>query len=206
MESGLDSSYMASSPPTWNSGLDAMSAEEAFDWVLANAGARPADRDAVDERIVRGVIDGSGRIIDSQDEVGGWPSLEQNRRILTLPSNPGSDEDGDGYTNLEEWLHDFAAEVEGVSTEEPDEDDTASGDDGSTDGGTIGDGDGSTDGGTVGDGDGSTDGGTIGDGDGSTDGDDDGDIVDGGGDDTDDPDDTPASTSPPKPPTNLAIQ
>jgi hypothetical protein len=206
MESGLDSSYMASSPPTWNSGLDAMSAEEAFDWVLANAGARPADRDAVDERVIRGVIDGGGRIIDSQDEVGGWPSLEQNRRVLSLPSNPGGDGDGDGYTNLEEWLHDFAAEVEGVSAEEPDEDDTASGgDDGSTggdgDGGTIGDGDGSTDGGTVGDGDGSTDGGTIGDGDGST-GDDDDDIVDGG----DDTDDMPASTSPPKPPTNLAIQ
>jgi hypothetical protein len=32
---------------------------------------------------------------------------------LSLPSNPSGDDDGDGYTNLEEWLHKMAAEVEG---------------------------------------------------------------------------------------------
>jgi len=39
--------------------------------------------------------------------------LPVNRRKLTVPDNPSGDDDGDGYTNLEEWLHGFAAEVEG---------------------------------------------------------------------------------------------
>ena len=33
-------------------------------------------------------------------------------RKLTLPENPHADDNGDGYTNLENWLHAFAAEVE----------------------------------------------------------------------------------------------
>jgi hypothetical protein len=44
-----------------------------------------------------------------------FPTLAQNRRTLTLPANPNSDDDGDGYTNLEEWLHCMAAQVEGRS-------------------------------------------------------------------------------------------
>ncbi len=114
--SSLDSTYKASSPPTWNSGLNARSSSEAFDWVVANAGARPADRDSVDQRIANEVVNGNGHIIDSQSEVGGWPDLAKNQRILSLPSNPGGDSDGDGYTNLEEWLHEYAAKVEGRST------------------------------------------------------------------------------------------
>jgi len=82
-------------------------------WVLANAGARPADRDPVDARVVKSVREHTGTIPKSQEDVGGWPELEKNRRELTVPENPSGDDDGDGYTNLEEWLHAFAAEVEG---------------------------------------------------------------------------------------------
>lgn len=42
--------------------------------VLASAGAS-APRDAVDARVVAGVRNRTGRIIDNQDEVGGWPEL-----------------------------------------------------------------------------------------------------------------------------------
>lgn len=44
--------------------------------VLRSAGAS-AVRDAVDQRIVADVKRRSGKIIDSQDEVGGWPDLTQ---------------------------------------------------------------------------------------------------------------------------------
>ena len=80
----------------------------------SSAGARPADRDSADRRIIENVKTGKGKLpIGSQDEVGGWPELAENRRKLTMPENPDADDDGDGYTNLEEWLHGFAAEVEG---------------------------------------------------------------------------------------------
>jgi hypothetical protein len=44
------------------------------------------------------------------DGVGGWPVLEENARPLAFipgypSSNPHGDDDADGYTNLEEWLH-----------------------------------------------------------------------------------------------------
>jgi hypothetical protein len=41
--------------------------------VLANAGARPWDRDAVDRRIVQEVRHGTGRVIDDEKDVGGYP-------------------------------------------------------------------------------------------------------------------------------------
>jgi hypothetical protein len=110
---GNEAIYRSFTPIVTRSVLTTNSAWEAYGFVLNHAGARPADRDSVDIRILNDVQNGTGRIINSQDEVGGWPDLSQNYRVLTLPSNPNSDNDGDGYTNLEEWLHAFAAEIEG---------------------------------------------------------------------------------------------
>ena len=99
-------------PPVWTSPLGVLPVGEVEAVVLANAGARPRDRDAVDARIVTQVATGSGVIIDRPADVGGWPVLEERQRPLTLPPDPHGDEDGDGYTNLEEWLHGLAAELE----------------------------------------------------------------------------------------------
>lgn len=70
------------------------SAEQAYEQVLKRAGAS-LKRDAVDERIVREVMEGTASmgknkngIIDSQNDVGGWP-------ILTSLQAP-MDKDGDG--------------------------------------------------------------------------------------------------------------
>jgi hypothetical protein len=54
--------------------------------------------------------------ITDENEVGGFPTLAQNIRVLALPANPNGDDDGDGYTNLEELLHALAACVEGRSS------------------------------------------------------------------------------------------
>ena len=104
----------ASSPPVWPTGYTTMSAADARTYVLANAGARPADRDSVDVRIVNDVKNGTGGIIASQDDVGGWPNLAQNTSALTVPSNPNEVQPS-GYTKLEEWLHGFSRTVEGES-------------------------------------------------------------------------------------------
>lgn len=109
-------------PPVPLDGVTLRRAADVERSVLAQAGARPADRDAVDLRIVQEVRQRSchliarGRsrcIIDSPRDVGGWPRLAQNRVSHRLPDDPAGDADGDGYTNLEEWLHALARQVEG---------------------------------------------------------------------------------------------
>jgi hypothetical protein len=60
-------------PPFWPEGFKARPAREVEAWVLAEAGARPWDRDAVDRRIVAEVRTGKGRVIDDEREVGGYP-------------------------------------------------------------------------------------------------------------------------------------
>lgn len=83
--------------------------EEHKDYLFRTVGARAADRDVVDLRVIHDVIYGTGNYIDSQSEVGGWPVLKVNTRNLEsmenpIPSSPHADDDGDGYTNLENWI------------------------------------------------------------------------------------------------------
>lgn len=59
--------------PIWPEGLRPMAAGAAVDHVLKNAGARPWDRDAIDRRIRKDLEERKGRIIDTQEEVGGYP-------------------------------------------------------------------------------------------------------------------------------------
>ena len=79
--------------------------------VLSCAGARPQDRDAIDTRIVADVQAGTGNVIDSQDDVGGWDDTAGTTDVKTLPDNQDQDS-GDGYTNLEKWLHGLANALE----------------------------------------------------------------------------------------------
>jgi hypothetical protein len=87
--------------PVWPEGLKALPASEALASVVAHAGARPRDRDAVDKRIIQQLLDRQGRIIDSQDQVGGYPACEPVRRTLNVPT-----------TGIDEWLAKMAAEVQ----------------------------------------------------------------------------------------------
>jgi hypothetical protein len=62
------------------SGLLILAAQDVERFVLANAGARPWDRDGHDVRILANAAEGRGEIIDSQAEVGGYPSLAPSSR------------------------------------------------------------------------------------------------------------------------------
>jgi len=52
-----------------------LAASAVTETVLAHAGARPWDRDAVDRRLIDEVHSGGGHIIDSEGEVGGYPHV-----------------------------------------------------------------------------------------------------------------------------------
>jgi pectate lyase len=97
-------------------------ASNAYVRVLSGVGASVA-RDAVDARIVSNVMSQTGKIINSQNEVGGWPTVN------SLPAPTDTDQDGmpdyweqalgldpnnaadgnaltaDGYTRLEGYLN-----------------------------------------------------------------------------------------------------
>ena len=69
-------------PLDWPAGLTAVPAVEVERWVLANVGARPWDRDAHDTRLLADVTEGRGKIIDSENEVGGYPRVPPTRRAF----------------------------------------------------------------------------------------------------------------------------
>lgn len=72
-------------------------AADAYPLVLNYAGAVLPQRDSVDRRIVSDVRNKTGKIIDSQREVGGWPLLES--------TSPPEDSDGDGLPDAWEREH-----------------------------------------------------------------------------------------------------
>jgi pectate lyase len=101
-----------------------VSAQNAYEMVLRMVGASLPRRDSVDARIVSEVRQRKGSIIDTQEQVGGWPTLRskvapvdsdddgmpdswERRQGLNRhnPADGSTDKDGNGYTNLEEYLN-----------------------------------------------------------------------------------------------------
>jgi hypothetical protein len=120
------------------------SAQQAYELVLADAGATLPARDPVDQRVIKGVRTGKATyggkwgahsgIIDSQNQVGGWPELH------SAPAPKDSDHDGmpddweikhgldpfnkkdgnsdwdqDGYTNLEQYLNELTLRTDFIN-------------------------------------------------------------------------------------------
>ena len=92
----------------------------------STAGASKS-RDACDQRIISEVKKGTGKVPDSQDEVGGWPSLNSFPALADRDKdgmadewekanglNPNDAEDrnedrnSDGFANLEEYVNSLA--------------------------------------------------------------------------------------------------
>lgn len=63
-------------------GVRVLPSAQVQDAVVANAGARPWDRDDIDRRIVADTIEGRGEIIDHEDQVGGYPKHPETRQAF----------------------------------------------------------------------------------------------------------------------------
>jgi pectate lyase len=94
--------------------------------ILADAGAIIPIRDAIDSRVVEDFRNQTGKVIDSQNEVGGWVIMADAEGPLDsdndgMPDtweednglNPNDaadsklDRNNDGYTNVEEYINSF---------------------------------------------------------------------------------------------------
>jgi hypothetical protein len=120
--------YTALANPAAMKTVTTQSADDAYNSVLATAGAFFWNRDSVDAALVNNVKTMQGSVIDSQTEVDGYPSITSASRAsdwdtdsdgipnyweLAYGTNPSladtnGDLDADGYTNLEEYLHSAA--------------------------------------------------------------------------------------------------
>jgi pectate lyase len=91
--------------------------------VLSSAGATLPARDAVDSRVVSAGREGVEMLVDSVEQVGGWPTLrataappdsdndgmpdawEEAHGLYPTADSSAHDADADGYTDLEEYLN-----------------------------------------------------------------------------------------------------
>jgi len=121
---GVDRKVPRSDKPFPTANITTQTAEEAYKLVLDKVGAIYPERDAVDTRVINDVKNGTGRIINSQKEVGGYPELKTydvpadtdhdgmpddwERKYGFNPDDAADgaqDKDKDEYTNLEEYLN-----------------------------------------------------------------------------------------------------
>lgn len=112
-----------------------VSADKAYELVLASVGASKPMRDKVDLRLIEEVRTGKGSLRNSEHDVGGWPELvqgevpvdsdgdgmpdlwEKAHGLDPKDSKDGAlDKDGDGYTNLEDYLNALASTEVPVKT------------------------------------------------------------------------------------------
>ena len=105
-------------------------AEEAYQDVLAKAGARVPYLDDVDARLIDDVRRGEGGMINDPEDVGGWPELpageprpdrdgdgmpdewEDENGLDPDSDDSAGDQDGDGYTNIEEYANALVASLD----------------------------------------------------------------------------------------------
>ena len=81
----------------WPEGLTPIASSDVEKSVLKNVGARPWQRDPIDQRIINSVIKRTGGIINSQNDVGGYPRYKTTHRTLNPPT-----------TELDKWLAQFS--------------------------------------------------------------------------------------------------
>ncbi len=117
--SSIDRKYRSLEPSFSRSNYQTMHPLSNYSFVLNYAGARVSESNSVDERVKADVLARSGSIKDCVsgcvNTANGYPEMPVTIRALELPQNPHNDDNGNGYTNLEEWIHSFSNTVQDIS-------------------------------------------------------------------------------------------
>lgn len=108
-------------------GVTALPPASAYEAALLGVGARPAERDSHESRLISEIRAGAaktalatrdGSIKHTMASAGPVPTYPANTASWTLPANPHLDDAsagypaGNGYTNIEEWLHGLSRSLE----------------------------------------------------------------------------------------------
>lgn len=72
--------------------------------ILGLAGARPTRRNPIDARIIAGVAEGTGRMVENETAAGGWPAIAPQQRTLSLPAAANTRLDPVEVAKLQRWL------------------------------------------------------------------------------------------------------
>jgi Ca2+-binding RTX toxin-like protein len=117
---GPNADRVTTDGPLFNgSGTPLLNAEDVPAHVLANAGANPLARDATDQRIIDQILSGQGGLVDDpqfaalnaplaytdsdNDGMADW--FEDANGLNNAVDDSAGDADGDGYTNVEEYIN-----------------------------------------------------------------------------------------------------
>ncbi|OGR32152.1 MAG: hypothetical protein A2091_12755 [Desulfuromonadales bacterium GWD2_61_12] len=112
-------SYMVGTPPVSLDGITITPVTSLQATLATSAGARPAERgttygDSVDERFISEILTRSGSVKNRVQPAWSDKPIASTRDIdPLLPANPNGDDNGNGYTNIEEVLYRMALQVEG---------------------------------------------------------------------------------------------
>ncbi len=99
--------------------VEEQTATDAYEDVLKNVGATLPKRDAIDSRVVADVRNGTGRVINTDEEVGSLSSIESASRAFVIPQDwktahgmgtaSETAKAPSGYTWIEEYANDIAS-------------------------------------------------------------------------------------------------
>jgi pectate lyase len=100
--------------PVWAPGITVLPHARVVKLLTRNGGARPADRDMVDKAALIPLCGLIHKIIDKPEDLGVLPMIPAVQKKFVTLDRPHDDDDGDGYSRVEDVLNQMACQVETI--------------------------------------------------------------------------------------------
>lgn len=86
--------------PIWTNKYKSIKTNDVANHILRYVGARPKFRDPIDQRIICDVVNKTGKVINSQEDVGGYPTYSKTTHQLIIPNK-----------GIENWLEQLSKDI-----------------------------------------------------------------------------------------------